>query len=172
VLLTRARRTSTVVVRPLSSRSNVQRTAGRKKAGSVLAYGRGIETDPLVRAIKRLTAIACLTIQSRAGSDERRHVGYRVVNDIAVAVPLRMHCLVEVATPFRVDRDELDVSSVHIRTIERCVHNPTRFGPDFAAEPRRQMHLFADPLKSSNELFRGGRELDAPRSQQSASPVI
>ena len=84
---------------------------GQQRRG-VLGEHRRVERHLGVRAVERLPAAVRLLVDRVAGRDEGGDVGDRVVDDVAVAVPLEVQCLVEVAGGRRVDREQLEVGAV------------------------------------------------------------
>ena len=71
-----------------------------------------MQRDLAVGAVQRLPAPVGLLVDRVARLEERHHVGDRVVHDVAVAVGLQVHRLVEVHRAGRVDGHELQVGQV------------------------------------------------------------
>ncbi len=73
----------------------------------------GMQRRVDVGGIEREASLLCRQVEGARRSDEGTHVGDRIVDEVAVAMASGGERLVEITAPGRIDRDEIEVPSVH-----------------------------------------------------------
>ena len=126
--------------------------AGQQRAGR-LGDRLRVERDLGVGTVERLATTVRLLVDRVPRRHERGHVGDGVVDDVAVAGPLEVECLVEVHGRRRVDRDELQVGAVQLRQ-PRLGRRPRRGRLDLGRELRRHPQLLLDRRDTVAQLGR------------------
>ena len=100
-------------------------------------------------AVQRLPAPVRLHVERVARRDEGRHVGDRVVHDVAVAVALDVHRLVEVHRARRVDGHERDVGAVEVGQPRAAAAARAAAASTSVRELRRHVELVLDAAMPS-----------------------
>ena len=85
-----------------------------QQAGRPLTEHRRVQRGPVIGGVQGHATAVGLQVDRVAGANERRHVGDRVGDQEAGSVAGDVYGLVQIARPFRVDRDQLDVCPVPV----------------------------------------------------------
>ena len=136
--------------RPQQRRADL---VGQQRRGA-LGDQRWVQRHLRVGAVEGLAALVGLHVDRVARGDERREVGDRVVDDVAVAVAHDVHRLVEVHRGGRVDGHQRQVGAVEVGQ-PRCGDRGLRRGDHLGGELRGDLELLLDPRDALAELVRG-----------------
>ena len=115
---------------------------GQQRRGALRQH-LGVQRDLRVGAVQRLAARVGLQVDRVAGGDERREVGDRVRQHVAVAVTGEVQRLVEVHRAGRVDGDQRELGAVEVRQA-RVGGRLLGRGLDVGRERREDLELGLD----------------------------
>ena len=138
----------------------------RQQAGCALGEHRRVQRRLDVGAVHGQRPLVRVAVQRPVRGDEDARVGDRVADAMAVAAPLDVQRLVEVARPGRIDGDEPHVEALR-------VGHPLRgrrgLGPYVRGKARR--HAGFAPDRGEAVAHRGrGRHADGARGQHGIAP--